>query len=58
MHKNKKLKQCPVISVSLEKEEEKEATRSRIQGQCVAWYARLLPNLRRCSLTDPVGMAR
>ena len=35
-----------------------EATRPRIRGQCIAWYARLLPSFRWCSLTDPGGMAR
>jgi len=35
-----------------------EAARPRIRGQCIAWYARLLPSFRWYSLTDPGGIAR
>ena len=34
-----------------------EAARPRIQGYCIAWYARLLPSFCWYSLTDPRGMA-
>jgi len=35
-----------------------EAARPRKWGQCIAWYARLLPSFCWYSLTDPIGMAR
>jgi len=35
-----------------------EAARPCIQGQLIAWYARLLLRFRWYSLTDPGGMAR
>jgi len=33
-------------------------SRTRIRGQCIAWYARLLPSFRWYTLTDLGGMAR
>jgi len=35
-----------------------KAARPRIRGQCIVWYARLLPSFRWYSLTDSEGMAR
>ena len=33
-------------------------TTAQIRGQCIAWYARLLPSFRWYLLPDPGGMAR
>ena len=34
-----------------------KTTRPRIRGQCIAWYARLLPSFHWYSITDPGGTA-